>query len=147
MILPDVNILVYAHREDAPNHQLYYEWLKNSLESDQAFGMADLVLSGFLRVVTHPRVFNPPSTLDQATAFIDEIRNQPNCVPIQPGPRHWAIFVQLCKAANVKGNLVPDAYLAAMAIESGCEWITTDKDYSRFPQLRWRHPLDKKQLF
>jgi toxin-antitoxin system PIN domain toxin len=101
------------------------------------------VLSGFLRVVTHPRIFNPPSTLEQAIAFISEIRDQPNCVYIQPGPRHWAIFVQLCKAANVKGNLVPDAYLAAMAIESGCEWITTDRDYSRFPQLRWRHPLDK----
>ncbi len=143
MILPDVNILVYAHREDAPNHQVYYEWLMTALESDQAFGMADLVLSGFLRVVTHPCVFNPPSTLDQATAFIVEIRNQPNYVLIQPGPRHWAIFLQLCKAANVKGNLVPDAYLAAMAIESGCEWITTDRDYSRFPQLHWRHPLDE----
>jgi uncharacterized protein len=143
MILPDVNILVYAHREDSPNHRAYYDWLKSALESDQAFGMADLVSSGFLRVVTHPRVFNPPSTLDQAIAFIGEIRNQPNCVSIQPGARHWAIFLQLCKAVNVKGNLVPDAYLAAMAIESGCEWITTDRDYSRFPQLRWRHPLDK----
>ena len=142
MILPDVNVLVYAHRDDAPNHQAYYEWLKATLESDQAFGMADIVLSGFLRVVTHPRVFNPPSTLEQAFIFIAGIREQPNYVQIQPGPRHWGIFEQLCLNAKVKGNLVPDAYLAALAIESGCEWVTTDRDYSRFPKLRWRHPLE-----
>jgi toxin-antitoxin system PIN domain toxin len=143
MIMPDVNILVYAHREDAPNHRAYYEWLKAALESDQAFGMADIILSGFLRVVTHPKVFNPPSNLEDAMVFIAGIREQPNCVHIQPGPRHWGIFEQLCKNANVKGNLVPDAFLAAMAIESGCEWITTDRDYSRFPNLNWRHPFDK----
>lgn len=142
MILPDVNILVYAHREDAPNHTAYRDWLESRVNSDQAYGMADLVLSGFLRVVTHPRVFVRPSTLEQALAFVGEIRNQPNCVLIAPGPRHWSIFKDLCRAANAKGNLVPDAYLAALAIESGSEWITTDQDFSRFPQLSWRHPLD-----
>lgn len=143
MILPDVNVLVYAHREDAPDHAAYREWLETIINSDQAYGMADLVLSGFLRVVTHPRVFERPSGLDQALAFITDVRTQPNCVLIRPGPRHWAIFKRLCRAVNVKGNLVPDAYLAALAIESGSEWITTDRDYSRFPQLSWRHPLDE----
>ena len=76
-----------------------------------------------------------------ALEFVEEIRSQPNCVIIQPGPRHWFIFNNLCIEANVKGNIVPDAYLAAMAIESGSEWITTDRDYSRFPGLKWRHPL------
>jgi uncharacterized protein len=142
MILPDVNILVYAHREDAPGHHMFYEWFRAILESDPAFAMAELILSGFLRVVTHPRIFNPPSTLGQAFAFITEIQNQPKCVRIQPGPRHWGIFVQSCKAANARGNLIPDAYLAALAIESGCEWVTTDRDYSRFPQLHWRHPFE-----
>jgi toxin-antitoxin system PIN domain toxin len=99
------------------------------------------VLSGFLRVVTHPRVFNPPSTLEMALAFARDIRSQPNCVPIRPGPRHWEIFEKLCRTANVKGNLVPDAYLAALAIESGSEWITTDRDYARFSELHWRHPF------
>jgi toxin-antitoxin system PIN domain toxin len=141
MILPDVNILVYAHREDAPNHIAYREWLEHAINSDQAYGMADLVLSGFLRVVTHPRVFNPPSTLEMALAFARDIRSQPNCVPIRPGPRHWEIFEKLCRTANVKGNLVPDAYLAALAIESGSEWITTDRDYARFSELHWRHPF------
>lgn len=110
--------------------------------SDQAYGMSDLVLSGILRIVTHPRVFNPPSTLHEAFAFVSEVRNQPNCIAIRPGPRHWEIFEQLCKMAGVKGNLVPDAYLAALAIESGSQWITTDRNFSRFPQLQWQHPFD-----
>jgi toxin-antitoxin system PIN domain toxin len=141
MILPDVNVLVYAHREDTRAHQAYREWLELVINSDQAYGMVDLVLSCFLRAVTHPRVFDRPSELDQALAFVTKVRNQPNCVPVRPGPRHWAIFEQLCRTANVKGNLVPDAYLAALAIESGSEWITTDRDFSRFPQLSWRHPF------
>ena len=143
MILPDVNVLVYAHREDTPDHAAYRAWLESVINSDQAYGMADLVLSGFLRVVTHPRVFAHPSGLDQALGFVAAVRNQPNCILVQPGPRHWAIFEQLCKTASVRGNLVPDAYLAALAIETGSEWITTDRDYSRFPQLSWRHPLDE----
>ncbi|MFN8631711.1 MAG: PIN domain-containing protein [Chloroflexota bacterium] len=70
------------------------------------------------------------------------MRAQPNAVVVTPGPRHWDLFVRLRAAAGAKGNLVPDADLAALAIESGCEWITTDRDFSRFPGLRWRHPLD-----
>lgn len=142
MILTDVNVLVYAHRADAPGHAVYREWLEKLINSDQAYGFSDLVLSGFLRVVTHPNVFNPPSDIKSALDFVKVIRSQPNAVPIEPGPRHWDIFTSLCKAINVKGNLIPDAYLAAMAIESGSEWITTDRDYSRFPGLNWRHPLD-----
>jgi predicted nucleic acid-binding protein len=87
-------------------------------------------------------VFNPPSSIDQALAFVRDVRNQPNCAIIRPGPRHWALFEELCTAANVKGNLVPDAYLAALAIESGSEWIITGRDYSRFPGLSWRHPFN-----
>ena len=143
MILPDVNVLVYAHREDAPNHAAYRSWLESAIGSDQAYGVADLVLSGFLRVVTHPRVFAQPSGLDEALAFVADVRDQPNCVVVQPGPRHWSIFEHLCRTAQVKGNLVPDAYLAALAIESGSEWITTDRDYARFAQLSWRHPFDE----
>jgi uncharacterized protein len=142
MILTDVNVLIYAHREDAPGHVAYRQWLEALINGDQAYGYSDLVLSGFLRVVTHPRVFDPPSDLASALAFARVIRDQPNAVPILAGARHWAIFEGLCKAARVKGNLVPDAYLAALAIEWGSEWITTDRDYSRFPGLKWRHPLD-----
>lgn len=141
MILTDINILVYAHRSDAPGHSAYREWLEDLINGDQAYGYSDLILSGFLRVVTHPRVFNPPSSLSSALAFTEVIRDQPNAIPIAPGPRHWEIFKGLCEAVNAKGNLIPDAYLAALAIESGSEWITTDGDYGRFPGLNWRRPL------
>lgn len=142
MILPDVNVLVYAHRADASNHAAYRRWLEDVINGDQAYGMADIVLSGFLRVVTHPRIFDPPSDLAAALAFANQVRNQPNCIPLNPGERHWIIFSRLCQQAGVKGNLVPDAYLAALAIESGSEWVTTDRDFSRFPGLKWHHPLE-----
>ncbi len=140
MMLLDVNVLVYAHREDAPGHRVCHDWLLSLARSDEAFGLSDLVLSGFLRVVTHPRVFSPPSPLEAALEFVTQLRDLPNAVAIAPGPRHWGIFLDLCRRASARGNLVPDAYLAALAIESGSEWITTDRDYGRFPGLRWRHP-------
>jgi toxin-antitoxin system PIN domain toxin len=141
MQLVDVNVLVYAHREDAPDHRRYRDWLHGWLDSENAFGMSELVLSGFLRVVTHRRVFRKPTPTPLAVEFAEAIRSRPNHVPIQPGNRHWGIFTRLCRDAGVKGNLVPDAYLAALAIESGSEWITSDRDYARFEGLRWRHPL------
>jgi hypothetical protein len=143
MRLVDVNVLVYAHRLDAPGHQDYADWLRNLLADQEPYGMADLVLSGFLRVVTNPKVFRRPTPLETALAFVEVLRAQPNCVPVAPGQRHWDLFTRLCLTAGVKGNLVPDAYLAALAIESGSEWVTTDRDFSRFPGLRWRHPLDE----
>ena len=122
-------------------HAAYREWLEAVVDGDEAFGVSDLVLSGFVRVVTHPRVFSPPEPVESALAFANVVREAPNAVPVAPGERHWGIFERLCREAGVRGNLVPDAYLAALAIESGCEWVTTDRDYARFPGLRWRHPL------
>jgi len=112
------------------------------VESESAYGMSDLVLSGFLRVVTNPRVFDAPMPTDRALAAADALRARSNCVLISPSQRHWEILGRLCREAGVKGNLVPDAYFAALAIESGSEWITTDRDYSRFAGLKWRHSLD-----
>jgi toxin-antitoxin system PIN domain toxin len=140
MVLPDVNVLVHAHREDAPLHETCRAWLAEVIASPQAFGISDLVLSGFLRVVTHSRVFAEPTPLVEAQAFVAAVRGADNCVLTNPGPRHWGIFQGLCQAGGARGNLVPDAYLAAVAVESGSEWITTDRDFSRFPGLRWRHP-------
>jgi toxin-antitoxin system PIN domain toxin len=141
MRLVDVNVLVYAHRLDAARHQDYADWLRGLLDGPEPYGVSDLVLSGFLRVVTNPKVFKQPTPMETGLAFVRGLRTQPNCVPVEPGRRHWEIFTELCRGADVKGNLVPDAYLAALAIESGSEWITTDRDFSRFPGLRWRHPL------
>lgn len=142
MLLVDVNVLVYAHRADTPRHVEYRRWLEKLMTSPEAYGVSPLVLSGFLRIVTHRQVFNPPTPLETALAFASEVRARSNCVEVRPGPRHWDIFTHLCRSAKVKGNLVPDAYFAALAIESGSEWITTDRDYTRFSGLRWRHPLE-----
>ena len=141
MILLDVNVLVNAFREASPEHAAYRAWLVATVEADEPFGLSELVLSGFVRVATHPRVFDPPAPVGEALAFVDALRSQPNAVLVAPGARHWAIFERLCVGAGARGNLVADAYLAALAIESGCEWITGDRDFSRFPGLRWRHPL------
>ena len=141
MILLDVNVLVYAHRTDTADHARYRQWLESAINSEAAYGLSDLVLSGFMRVVTHPRVFEVPSTLSDASTFVMQLRDLPNRVSIGPGPHHWEIFSRLCETAGAKGNLIADANLAAIAIENGCEWITTDRDFSRFPGLKWRHPL------
>ena len=142
MLLPDVNILVHAYREDAPDHAPFKDWLEDLVNGDEAYGMSDLVCSGFLRIVTHPAVFSRPSPLGDALAFVEEVRSQPGCVVIAPGARHWQIFTQLCRASAARGNLVPEAYFAALAIEPGSEWITMDGDYARFPGLRWRRPFE-----
>jgi hypothetical protein len=141
VLAPDVNVLVYAFREELPEHEACRRWLEETVSADAAFGLSELVLSSFLRVVTHPRVFKTPTPLAEALTFTEALRAQPQCVLVQPGPRHWRVFEGLCRVSGARGNLVADAYLAALAIESGCEWVTTDRDYSRFPGLRLRHPL------
>ena len=142
MVLIDINVLVYAHRRDSLDHAAYRCWVEDQVGSDRAYGMSELVLSGVFRIVTLPGIFKFPTTLGDALRFASALKTRPNCVIVTPGARHWEIFIHLCRAAGVKGNLVPDAYLAALAIETGSEWVTTDRDYSRFPGLRWRHPLN-----
>ena len=133
---------VYAHREDVPDHDRFLSWLEQLINGDDAYALADLVLSGFIRIVTHPRVFSPPSRLDDALSFVAALRGRPNYVNVAPGPRHLDVFTSLCRRADAQGSLVPDAYLAALAIESGCEWITTNHALPRSPGLRWRHAPD-----
>lgn len=141
MILTDVNVLVHAYSEASADHAAFRSWLQAALDGQEPFGYSELVLSGFVRVVTHPRVFDPPSPLDPALAFVEAVRGADASVCLSPGRRHWGLFTRLCREANAKGNLVPDAYHAALAIESGSEWLTTDRGFARFPGLRWRHPL------
>jgi hypothetical protein len=141
MLTPDVNVLVYAHREDAPDHLAYRTWLEQLMSGPAPFGLAELVLASFLRVVTHPRIFSPPSTQAQALKFASQLHSHPLAVVLRPGSRHWELFVELSRAVQARGNLLQDAYLAALAVESGSEWVTTDRDFSRFPGLTWSHPL------
>lgn len=142
MILIDVNVLIYGHRPDARDHVKYRRWLEGVMDSGEIFGISEMVLSGFVRIVTHPRIYPDPTPIEDALRYAWELRQHDTCAVVAPGARHWEIFDNLCRSAGVKGALVTDAYFAALAIESGTEWITTDRDYARFPGLRWRHPLD-----
>jgi uncharacterized protein len=138
----DVNVLVYAFRRDAERHKEYRKWLLRTFEEEAAFGVAEQALLGFVRVTTHPKIFREPSRLDEALKFVDALLAVPSCRVIRPSPGHWPVFADLCREARAQGNLIMDAWFAALAMESGCTWITTDRDFSRFPGLRWRHPLD-----
>lgn len=145
MILFDVNVLIYAFREDAERHKKYRAWLLGVLNGDSAFGLSEQVSSAVIRVSTHPRVFARPSKLAEATTFTTALRENPLCRLVHPTRDHWELFIELCTRADAKGNLVTDAWFAALALGSGCTWITTDRDYARFPGLRWMHPLDNER--
>jgi toxin-antitoxin system PIN domain toxin len=142
MRLLDVNVLINAHRRDAERHDEYRALVTAIVDGEEPYAVSDFVITGFVRVVTNPRSTPEPATLGEALGFADQIRNQPRAVVINPGDRFWSIFTRLCRQAGVNGKLVPDAYLAALAIEHGCEFITADRDFAKFPGLRWRHPLN-----
>jgi toxin-antitoxin system PIN domain toxin len=141
MRLPDVNVLIYAHREDAPEHDRYALWLKDLVAGPEPFALSDLVLSSFLRLVTNRRIFAPATPMDIALEFCHRLIRWPTSIIVRPRSEHWPIFVDLIRSAGIQGAMVTDAYLAAVAIEHGCEFITTDSDFARFKGLRWRHPL------
>lgn len=142
MLLLDVNVCVYAVRADSPDHTRYRDWVNDALNGDEPVGISDLTLSGVIRIITNHRIFAQPSTTQQALDACHALRSAPTAVPLQPGRRHWAIFAALCRETSAKGNTVPDAYHAALAIENGATWITTDRGFARFPGLRWRLPFD-----
>lgn len=142
MKLCDVNVLIYAHREDVhAEHPAYAAWLTEMATGPSAFGLSEAVLSGFVRIVTNPRVFPKPTSLDKALRFCQELRDRPQATILRPGERNWDIYRELCRKIHAHGKLASDAWHAALAIECGCEWISTDSDFARFPGLQWRHPL------
>jgi toxin-antitoxin system PIN domain toxin len=141
VILPDVNVLLYAFRNDSADHPRYRGWLDALVNGDEAYGMSSQVLCSVARIATHPRIFISPSRLEDAFAFARVLLEQPHCTVVQPGARHFSIFEDLCRKAVATANLIQDAWFAALAVESGCEWVTTDGDFARFPGLRWRRPF------
>lgn len=141
MLLLDVNVIVYTIRKDSPDHAGYRVWVNDALNGAEPVGISDLVLAGVIRIITNHRIFEQPSTLQQALDSCHALRSAPAAAPLQPGKRHWEIFESLCRETNAKGHAVPDAYHAALAIENGATWVTTDRGFARFPGLRWRHPL------
>jgi toxin-antitoxin system PIN domain toxin len=141
MILLDVNVLVHAHRQDADRHSEIKAWLEAALQIPPGVAVSELVLSGCLRVLTHPKIFKDPTPLASALEFIDDFRARDEVRVLSPGPDHWRIFTDLCRKADARGNLVPDAYHAALALEFGCEWVSRDRGFARFPGLKWKDPL------
>lgn len=146
MICPDVNVLVYAHRRSAPEHDRYRDWLERVVGSGQPYALSEVVLAGFLRVATNRKAFVDASPIETALAFVESLRSRRAARPVRPGPRHWGIFVELCRTSRVTGGLVADAHHAAVAIEHGLTWATSDGDFARFAGLVWVHPLAAREL-
>ncbi|MGI8932653.1 TA system VapC family ribonuclease toxin [Leptolyngbya sp. BC1307] len=139
MQLCDVNIYVNAHRQENAGHDFYRQWLKAQLEGTETFLYCDWILSAFVRIVTHPKIYKTPTPLAQALVFAESVRSQPNALGVMPGAGHWQIFMQLCTDSKAAGNAVPDAYFAALAIEASAVWITADQGFRVFePTLQWQ---------
>ncbi len=135
MYLFDVNVWVHTHREDAPDHASSHAFVTEVLDSGKPFAYSHLALSGFIRIVTHPRIFREPTSLEMALKFVHSVTSHPLAVAAVPQSSHWHLFTHLCLSANARGNYIPDAYLAALALSGGYTWVTTDRDYIRFPGL------------
>jgi len=140
MILPDVNVLIYAFRRDLPQHRICRSWLTAVVSGDARFALSPTVLGAVIRITTNGRAFRMPSPLEEAFGFCEDLIGQPHCQIVEPGDHHWDIFRRLCIETDTRGARVSDAWLAALAIEWGCEWVTFDRDYARFPGLKWQVP-------
>ncbi|MGE4158690.1 MAG: type II toxin-antitoxin system VapC family toxin [Planctomycetota bacterium] len=139
--LLDVNILIYLHLVDLPQHKPTGLWLKKLLANNGRIAVSSMAFSGFVRIVTNPKSFVVPTKLEDAFEFVDDLRQSGYCDACEPGERHWGIFQDLCVAHRIVGPDITDAYFAALAMESGAIWVSTDADFKRYPGLRWINPL------
>jgi len=139
---PDVNVLVNACRQDAVHHDRCRAWLDGAVSRRLSVGVSELVLSGALRILTHPRIFYPPTSVEDAGSFVDSILAQHGFSALRRAFGHWRTFRSLVRTYSLTGNRVPNAYHAALAIEHGCEWVTLDRGFSVYPGLRCRNLLD-----
>jgi uncharacterized protein len=141
MLMPDVNILIYAHREDEKCHEAYAKWLKSLVDGAEPFALSVLVAVGFVRIVTNRRIYEDPTPLPVALAFVEQLTSHPRCRTAIPSERHLGEVIRLCRAASATAKLVADAQHAALAISQGCTWVTRDSDFGQFEPhgLRWEH--------
>jgi toxin-antitoxin system PIN domain toxin len=141
MLMPDVNVLVYAHRQDEAWHEPYAAWLKQVVDGSEPFALSVLVAVGFLRIVTNGRIYGDPTPLPAALAAVELLAAHPRCRLATPGASHLADVVRLCRATGATGKLVSDAQHAALAIAEGSTWVSRDADFTRFEAhgLRWQH--------
>ncbi len=140
MKLPDVNVMLAAHREDHAHHEVARSWLEALTNATETFVVPDSVWASLVRLATNRRVHPDPSTLDEVFAFIYAVRAQPNHVAVAPASSRLELFERMCREGDATGDLVPDAQLAALAIEFGAQLVSFDRDFARFPGLRWTVP-------
>ena len=141
MILPDVNLLIYAYDAGSPLHAAAAAWWQKCLTGDEPVGLAPVVLFGFVRISTHPRVFTSPLTPAEAAEAVRSWLEQPVALLLEPSADHVERVLRLLTDIGTAGNLVTDAQLAALALEHDAVLHTTDADFLRFPGLRWVNPL------
>lgn len=145
MILSDANLLIYAYNTDAPEHARARRWLEESLSATTPFAFSWPTLTAFLRITTNIKAFPKPLTIKEAAEIVTEWLGRPNVTILQPTEGHWETFVRLLDEGQATGALVMDAHLAALAIEHGCQFATTDRDFSRFTGLQTLNPLTQVQ--
>lgn len=138
MLVPDVNVLVAAYRSDHADHDIARSWLQTATAGVETVGLTDSVLAAVVRIVTNPRIFRTPTPRAEVLEELGTLREAAQVV--RPGRSWWSIFARLCEQADARGPLVADAAHAATAIEAGATWVTFDRDFARFPGLRWRTP-------
>jgi uncharacterized protein len=136
----DVNVVLAAHRDDHPHFELARTWLTEMLAMGSSFAVTDLVAGSFLRLATNRRIFAVPTPIPDAFAYLRALRAQPGHVLLVPGPRHLEPLEHQCASAEASGDLIPDAQLAAVAIEHACELVSFDRDFARFSEVRWIRP-------
>ena len=141
MIIPDVNLLTYAHDDDALEHIAARRWWDGLLHGAESVGLAWVVVTGFVRQITHPRIVYEPLPPDTAMAIVDQWFELPHVFPLNPGNEHLKLFRHCIDAVGVGGNLVTDCHIAALAMEYDAEVHSNDSDFARFPGLSWRNPL------
>ncbi len=142
LILVDTNLLVYSHIEDFHQHAAAREWLDDRLNASARVALPWTSLLGFLRLVTNPRVFARPETPATAWQQVEEWLDCETAWIPEPSQRHREILGRLIQHTSATGNLIPDAHLAALAIEHGLILASTDGDFARFPELRWENPIE-----
>jgi toxin-antitoxin system PIN domain toxin len=141
LILPDLNLILYAHNSDAPHHAAARSWWERILNDDVPVAIPWAVILGFIRLMTHRSVLTNPMPPRVALDHVRTWLAQPNVQHLEPGAEHLDILGRMISAMGVAGPLTTDAHLAALAIEHQCELHSNDGDFARFPGLRWRNPL------
>ena len=141
MILPDTNLFLYAYREDVESHDVARAWWEDLIAGRERVGIPWAVISGFVRIMTNPRSVTFPILPTVAFDTVNTWFEHPHIITINPGSQHMSLFRQNLERAGVGGNLVTDAHIAALAMEYQAEVHTNDRDFARFPGLRWRNPI------